>query len=100
MASAKKTTKTRASQYEAILNGEGLHLNECKIIAFRFPLPIDSRLFHFDIMNEGLKPLIFDGATEKAKIVLSKPFDPQPYIRLAESYGGTYYEPSAYNDYE
>lgn len=99
MAATKKPKAIRGPQYEKILNERyNLSMKECCIMGFRFKTMAESYAFHYLLMNKQVEYLVYDGATERAKVIVR---EDNPNIKaLAENYNGEYYKPSILNDYE
>lgn len=92
--------KTRTSQYEAILQDKGHKITECSVISFKFDSVVKSHLFHFDLMENNLEYLIYDGPTETVRITIPKGLNFDNIVDLASRYGGIFKVCHSYNDYE
>lgn len=93
--------KTRASQYENILTGKTVLIKDCEVLSFKFENEGKSHTYHFDIMSEGMNPLIYDGPGDVVRMVVLKDSpNIERYHKIAEALGGIYKECRAYNDYE
>lgn len=93
---AKKPKKIREPQYENLVGS----LSDVQILGFKFNSLTESYGFHYNLMRIKLPYLLYDGATERVKIIISKETNPDAYKELGESSGGVYYTPSSINDYE
>lgn len=99
MATSKKIKAVRGPQYEKILaDVHNLSMKDCCIMGFKFKNLSESYSFHYSIMNNKVDYLIYDGATERVKVILKT--ENQELKTLASTIGGEYYKPSILNDYE
>lgn len=85
---SKKVDKTMEAQYREILSRKGIDLDSCRVLGFIFPSTMGQELFHFCIMAEKAKYVLYDGNGPSCNIIIGRDEKTREIEDLALNNGG------------